>query len=184
MGRHSKSPTPGSWRGDTEPLTVVPDLVDLEVKEAAGVALFNELLEQGHTHDVVLLDADTVGLMVDGQLRATYRQEATYQPGSVVANARLQRAAREAAAAENLARGFARGAGAVPGGVAAQSTEGEAPPLNDEGELSGIEKFIGQVSDATSAERATMRDRRPEGRELIRLGDDAQPARVVVEGVE
>lgn len=172
----------GSWRaGAPEQSTAPAPLPDLPMKvEDPNVDLFAELVSAGD-HDVVLLDHHTVGLVVDGELRATYVREAVYGRGSALGKARLAKAAREAAALERTALGYGRttrSAVAVRRSVESEPAEG----IIQEVEAKGIESFIGPILDATSAERANIRDRRPVGRDL--LGMIPEPERVIVDGNE
>jgi hypothetical protein len=144
----------GEWLQGAEPskvsdITPTPALT-MQVEDA-NVDLFAELLSAG-THDVVLLDNHTIGLVVDGELRATYIKESVYRKGSVLGQARLEKAAREAAELERVALGFGRttgSAGAVPASV-------DEKPAEKKDATSGIEKFIGPSLHATEAELAAV----------------------------
>lgn len=88
--------------------TVVPIPIPVEDSHAA---LLDGLADGPH-YDVVQLDPaddpDFVGLLVDGQLRATYRKVDVYQANSLVARTILDRAADKAWAANYQVRNFNR----------------------------------------------------------------------------
>lgn len=177
----------GSWMGSTPRAEDVAPLPQIPMQEAASVELFDELLTT-EDHDVVLLDRDTLGLLVDSELRAEYKQTTIYVKGSFAAKARMEKAARYAARAANDALGYERaskGTRAVHRSVDPKPATEEPEVFNEVGELSAIEAFIGPVSDATPAERANLRDKRPAGRDLLgMIPEPSVIAREVVEGNE
>jgi hypothetical protein len=210
------------WMGNTPPVTEVPPLLDLPpTLEDAHVALLDELAD-GAPYDIIQLGDDQLGLMVDGELRATYRKETLYPKGSTVARILVETAEREARKARNAVRSYGRairGSTKIRPSVEKKSTQRETSAINSNGELdgmdkflgkpaeeteevkdviveevtpepeedelSGIEHFIGKVLVATPAERASIRDRRPVGRDLLGMIPESQGiSREKVEGID
>jgi len=156
--------------------TKVPVLTPLVEQKEATHEVMDELL-LADSYALVLLDDTTLGLVVDGCLLAEYSQTSTYTKGSFAGRTRLEAAVRQAQRANNLVRSFVRASQGSP--KIHPSVDEEPAPIVQPIEDPGIERFIGQISDATSAERANMRDKRPH-RDL--LGMIPEPQREVVEG--
>lgn len=96
----------------------------LSFLEDAHEALLDELPDVDY--DLIQLGADQLGLVVGGQLRATYQKQAVYASGSTVARLLLEAAAREAILAQRVVRSFnraVRGSGAVRADVGPKSAD-------------------------------------------------------------